>query len=79
LLFVLFYVSFVCKCVLLQCDNPTAVNKYIIRLAKILTTALLSQEVLCAESARREHALYGNFLVIFALQFVLIFFITEKK
>jgi hypothetical protein len=27
---VLFYVLFVCKCVLLPGDNPTAVNKYII-------------------------------------------------
>ena len=30
LLFVLFYVLFVCKCVLPQGDNPIAVNKYII-------------------------------------------------
>jgi hypothetical protein len=30
LLFVLFYVLFVCKCVLPPGDNPTAVNKYII-------------------------------------------------
>ena len=30
LLFVLFYVLFVCKCVLTPGDNPTAVNKYII-------------------------------------------------
>ena len=29
LLFVLFYVLFVCKCVLSPGDNPTAVNKYI--------------------------------------------------
>jgi hypothetical protein len=29
LLFVLFYVLFVCKCVLPLCDNPIAVNKYI--------------------------------------------------
>jgi len=29
LLFVLFYVLFVCKCVLPPGDNPTAVNKYI--------------------------------------------------
>ena len=28
-LFVLFYVLFVCKCVLTPGDNPTAVNKYI--------------------------------------------------
>ena len=30
LLFVLFYVLFVCKCVLPRGDNPIAVNKYII-------------------------------------------------
>jgi len=30
LLFVLFYVLFVCKCVPLPGDNPIAVNKYII-------------------------------------------------
>jgi hypothetical protein len=30
LLFVLFYVLFVCKCVLPSGDNPIAVNKYII-------------------------------------------------
>jgi hypothetical protein len=30
LLFVLFYVFFVCKCVLPPGDNPIAVNKYII-------------------------------------------------
>jgi len=29
LLFVLFYVLFVCKCILPPGDNPTAVNKYI--------------------------------------------------
>jgi hypothetical protein len=32
LLFLLFYVLFVCKCVLPPGDNPTAVNKYIIYL-----------------------------------------------
>jgi len=32
LLFVLFYVSFVCKCVLPPGDNPITVNKYIILL-----------------------------------------------
>jgi hypothetical protein len=32
LLFVLFYVLFVCKCVLPPGDNPIAVNKYIIYL-----------------------------------------------
>jgi hypothetical protein len=30
LLFVLFYILFVCKCVLPPGDNPSAVNKYII-------------------------------------------------
>jgi hypothetical protein len=30
LLFVLFYVLFVCKCVLTPGDNPIAINKYII-------------------------------------------------
>jgi hypothetical protein len=30
LLLVLFYVLFVCKCVLPPCDNPTAVNIYVI-------------------------------------------------
>jgi len=30
LLFLLFYVLFVCKCVLPPGDNPIAVNKYII-------------------------------------------------
>ena len=30
LLFVLFYVLFVCKCVLPPGDNPTAVSKYLI-------------------------------------------------
>ena len=30
LLFVLFYVLFVCRCVLSPGDNPIAVNKYII-------------------------------------------------
>jgi hypothetical protein len=30
LLFMLFYVLFVCKCVLPPGDNPTAINKYII-------------------------------------------------
>ena len=30
LLFVLFYISFVCKCVLPPADNPIAANKYII-------------------------------------------------
>ena len=42
LLFVLFYVLFVCKCILPLGDNPTAVNKYIIssyvRLLEMLFT-----------------------------------------
>ena len=36
LLFVLFYVLFVCKCVLPPGDNPVAVNKYIIILYQLL-------------------------------------------
>ena len=36
LLFVLFYVLFVCKCVLLPGDSPIAVNKYIISYVYIL-------------------------------------------
>jgi len=39
LLFVLFYVLFVCKCVLPPGDNPIAVNKYhIMYLLVIYTT-----------------------------------------
>ena len=38
LLFVLFYVLFVCKCVLPPGDNPTAVNKYISINISIITT-----------------------------------------
>ena len=34
LLCVLFYVLFVCKCVLTPGDNPIAVNKYIINMSK---------------------------------------------
>ena len=34
LLFALFYVLFVCKCVLSPGDNPTAVNKYIISIMR---------------------------------------------
>jgi len=37
LLFVLFYVLFVCKCVLPPGDNPIAVNKYIISYVGLLT------------------------------------------
>ena len=36
LLFVLFYVLFVCKCVLPPGDNPIAVNKYIIYIIKLI-------------------------------------------
>ena len=35
-LFVLFYVLFMCKCVLPPGDNPTAVNKYIVSLKCVL-------------------------------------------
>jgi len=44
LLFVLFYVLFVCKCVLPPVDNPTAVNKYIIS----------KQRKICQESRCHE-------------------------
>ena len=42
LLFVLFYVLFVCKCVLPPGDNPIAVNKYIVYLLTYLLTDLLT-------------------------------------
>ena len=35
LLFMLFYVLFVCKCILLPGDNPIAVNKYMISYHKV--------------------------------------------
>ena len=38
LLFVLFYVLFVCKCVLPPGDNPVAVNKYINQFTYFLTS-----------------------------------------
>ena len=38
LLFVLFYVLFVCKCVLPPGDNPIAVNKYVISYRKVTST-----------------------------------------
>jgi hypothetical protein len=41
LLFLLFYVLFVCKCVLPPGDNPTAVNKYIISYISSYTPPLL--------------------------------------
>jgi len=37
LLFVLFYILFLCKCVLPPGDNPTAVNKYIIIISYIVS------------------------------------------
>jgi hypothetical protein len=40
LLFVLFYVLFVCKCVLPPCDNTIAVNKYIIYHRHVIREAL---------------------------------------
>jgi len=43
LLFVLFYVSFVCKCVLPLGDNPIAVNKYISHHISQQDTALCSR------------------------------------
>jgi len=41
LLFVLFYILFVCKCVLPPGDNPVAVNKYII-IQSTVQVALIS-------------------------------------
>jgi len=41
LLFVLFYVLFVCKCVLPPGDNPTAINKYIISYQNHIMRSLL--------------------------------------
>jgi len=38
LLFVLFYVLFVCRCVLPPGDNPIAVNKYIIIIRYLLSS-----------------------------------------
>jgi hypothetical protein len=42
-LVVLFYVLFVCKCVLPLGDNPTAVNKYIINYSDKLQTAVVTR------------------------------------
>jgi len=47
LLFVLFYVLFVCKCVLPPVDNPIAVNKYIIHLIIRLAVFPFSMKVFC--------------------------------
>jgi len=44
LLFVLFYVLFVCKCVLPPGDNPIAVNKYIISY-HIIPRSVISQKI----------------------------------
>jgi len=44
LLFVSFYVLFVCKFVLPPGDNPTAVNKYIISYHKSMCVSFLSAE-----------------------------------
>jgi len=41
LLFVLFYVLFVCKCVLPPGDNPIAVNKYVVSYHKFLVNECL--------------------------------------
>jgi hypothetical protein len=46
LLFVLFCVLFVCKCVLPQGDNPTVVNKYIISYF-VCRKAVLTNEIFC--------------------------------
>jgi len=55
LLFVLFYVFFVCKCVLPPGDNPIAVNKYIIRL------------LTCFEGVRRRNNCAAAVLCVRAL------------
>jgi hypothetical protein len=50
LLFMLLYVLFVCKCVLLPpADNPIAVNKYIISLSLIFTflNSKLKDKIFC--------------------------------
>jgi len=45
LLFVLFYVLFVCKCVLPPGDNPIAVNKYINISIYVMTMKFLEKEL----------------------------------
>jgi hypothetical protein len=51
LLFMLFYVLFVCKCVLPPGDNPIAVNKYI--KYKYKTNSILLVSLLSAPNQRR--------------------------
>ena len=54
LLFLLFYVLFVCKCVLPPCNNPIAVNKYIKNLYnKELCTVHNSPDVIGLKKFRR--------------------------
>jgi len=44
LLFVLFYVLFVCKCVLPPGDNPNAVNKYIVSYLQTILIVLYHKQ-----------------------------------
>jgi len=44
LLFVLFYVLFVCKCVLPPGDNPIAVNKYIISFWNVIVSVFVKKK-----------------------------------
>jgi len=44
LLFVLFYLLFVCKCVLPPGDNPIAVNKYIISLYNVYVPSVETKQ-----------------------------------
>ena len=57
LLFVLFYVLFVCKCVLPPGDNPIAVNKYIITNVIVGNTDALVTSAACLFSIVREDTL----------------------
>ena len=55
LLFVLFYVLFVCKCVLPPGDNPIAVNKYII---SFITILYMFQAISCSSSGGQIVLIY---------------------
>jgi hypothetical protein len=50
LLFVLFYVLFVCKCVLPPGDNPIAVNKHIV--SKMETMLLLTTTMIMSDLSK---------------------------
>ena len=61
LLFVLFYVLFVCKCVLPPGDNPIAVNKYIII---IYHTHLHSETTLLSSTSARSQRTFKQRSVV---------------